>query len=345
MKRAVQELLAAENIHPVLLDIGASGEPHPIWQPIAGQSIYVGFDPDDREVDPARYTGFQSSRIVPKAVLVSTLRHAQETPGSTDAGSSDAESGQVTFYLTASPFCSSTLRPDSAGLAPYLFADLFAVEREASAPAISLAAALAELGLERVDWFKADSQGTDLRLFRSLPPAVRDGVLALDVEPGLFDAYEGEDLWIDAHRALTGDGFWLSHLDVRGAVRLHRENLTALARYAPGTGEAQAARAVRPSPGWGESRYLRTVEWLLETGADERAFLLLWAFAGLDGQLGFALDVGAAYARRFGEGETAHLLQREAAQAIRRAYPVERILHFAGRIFNRVQRSLRDRRE
>lgn len=325
MKRAVHELLAAENIHPVLLDIGASGEPHPIWRAIAGQSIYVGFDPDDREVDPARYTGFHSSRIVPKAVTA------------------DADAEQLTFYLTASPFCSSTLRPDNAGLSHYLFADLFAVEREADAPATSLAAALAGLGLERVDWLKADTQGTDLRLFRSLPPPVRDGVLALDVEPGLFDAYVGEDLWIDAHRELTGSGFWLSHLDVRGAVRLRRENLAALARYAPGTGEAQAARAVRPSPGWGESRYLRTIEWLLESGADERAFLLLWAFAGLDGQYGYALDVGAAYARRFGESETGHLLQREAAQAIRRAYPVERIVHFAGRVFNRVQRSLRER--
>lgn len=100
---------------------------------------------------------------------------------------------------------------------------------------------------------------------------------------------------------------------------------------------------MRPSPGWGESRYLRTIEWLLESGADERAFLLLWAFAGLDGQYGYALDVGAAFQRRFGESETAQLLQQEAAQAIRRAYPVERMLHFAGRLFNRVQRSLRER--
>lgn len=330
MRKAVQEVLAADQIHPMLLDIGASGEPHPIWQPIAAQSVYVGFDADDRAIDLTRYTGFYSSRIVPKAVLVST-------------GSTDAEAEEITFYLTASPFCSSTLPPDSESLADYLFADLFAVERTASAPATSLAAVLAELGLERVDWFKTDSQGTDLRLFRSLPASVRAGVLALDIEPGLIDAYVGEDLWIDAHRELTGSGFWLSHLDVRGAVRMRRENLPLLAQYAPGVTERQAAVAVRPSPGWGESRYLRTSDWLLQTGADERAFLLLWAFAGLDGQFGFALDVGAAFARRFGPSERATLLQREAALAIRRAYPAQRIQHFARRVLGRVQRTLNGR--
>lgn len=321
MERAVKDILAENQIHPVLLDIGASGEPHPIWQSIASQSVYVGFDPDDRAIDPTRYTGFHSSRIVPKAV----------SPDSTE---------ELTFYLTVSPFCSSTLPPDSQSLADYLFADLFAVERTATTPATTLTAALDALQINRVDWFKTDSQGTDLRLFRSLPAPVRDGVLALDIEPGLIDAYIGEDLWIDAHRELTGSGFWLSHLDVRGAVRMRRENLPLLARFAPGVADRQVEVAIRPSPGWGESRYLRTSDWLLQTGADERAFLLLWAFAGLDGQFGFALDVGAAYETRFGPSKRATLLQREAALAIARAYPAQRIGHFARRVMRRAQRVL-----
>lgn len=322
MQKVIKELLAAGQIHPVLLDVGASGEPHPIWQPIASQSVYVGFDADDRAIDPTHYTGFHSSRIVPKAV-------------SPDAAE------KLIFYLTVSPFCSSTLQPDQASLSDYLFADIFAVEREATAPATSLGVALAELGLSRVDWFKTDSQGTDLRLFQSLPAGVRDGVLALDIEPGLIDAYVNEDLWIDAHRELTRSGFWLSHLDVRGAVRMRRENLPLLAHFAPGTDDRQVAVAVRPSPGWGESRYLRTIDWLLQTSADERAFTLLWAFAGLDGQFGFALDVGAAFEKRFGPGEQATFLQREAALSIKRAYGVERVQHFARRVIGRLQRTFR----
>lgn len=322
MEKVLQKVLADNQIHPILLDIGASGEPHPIWQPIASQSVYVGFDADDRAIDPTRYTGFHSSRIVPKAV------------------SPDADAENLTFYLTASPFCSSTLLPDTDSLADYLFADLFAVEREATAPATTLSAALSELGLEQVDWFKTDSQGTDLRLFHSLPDSIRAGVLALDIEPGLIDAYVGEDMWIDAHRELTGSGFWLSHLDVRGSVRMRRENLAALARYAPGVTDRQVEVAVRPSPGWGESRYLRTIDWLLRTDANEEAFLLLWAFAGLDGQFAFALDVGVAFEKRFGSSEQASLLQREAALAIKQGYGTQRIQHFARRVLGRLQRSL-----
>ena len=191
-----------------------------------------------------------------------------------------------------------------------------------------------------MDWLKTDSQGTDLRLFLGLPAPVRDGVLALDIEPGLIDAYVGEDLWIDAHRALTGGGFWLSHLDVRGAVRMRRENLSLLAQYAPGTNDRQVQTAVRPSPGWGESRYLRTIDWLVQTGADERAFVLLWVFAGLDGQYGFALDVGAAYETRFGPSERATFLQSQAALAIARVRPVQRVGHLAHRVIERIQRTL-----
>ncbi|HRJ40478.1 MAG: hypothetical protein KJZ86_02615 [Caldilineaceae bacterium] len=324
MERVLQQVLAANQLHPVLLDVGASGEPHPIWRPIATQSVYVGFDADDRAIDPARYAGFYSGRIVPKSV-----------------SPDPAES--LTFYLTASPFCSSTLPPDSDSLADYLFADLFAVERTVTAPATTLAAALGELGLDRVDWFKTDSQGTDLRLFRSLPDSIRNGVLALDIEPGLIDAYVGEDLWIDAHRELTGSGFWLSHLDVKGAVRMRRENLARLAQYTQGVMDRQVEVAVRPSPGWGESRYLRTIDWLLQTDADEQAFLLLWAFAGLDGQFAFALDVGVAFEKRFGPGEQAAQLQRAAARAIQRAYGTQRIQHFVRRVVGRVQRTLSGR--
>ncbi len=325
MEKVLQKVLADNQIHPILLDIGASGEPHPIWRPITSHSVYVGFDADDRAIDSTRYTGFYSSRIVPKAV------------------SPDTDAQNLTFYLTASPFCSSTLRPDSEGLADYLFADLFAVEREATAPATTLSATLNDLGLERVDWFKTDSQGTDLRLFRSLPGSIRAGVLALDIEPGLIDAYEGEDLWIDAHRELTGNGFWLSHLDVRGSVRMRRENLTTLVRYAPGVTDRQIEVAVRPSPGWGESRYLRTIDWLLRTDANEEAFLLLWTFAGLDKQFAFALDVGVAFEKRFGPSERATLLQREAALAIKRGYGTQRIQHFARRVVGRIQRTLNGR--
>ena len=101
---------------------------------------------------------------------------------------------EVRFLLTRWPQSSSTLQPNIAALAEYLFADGFTVERETTARAQRLDAVLSQLSLRGVDWFKTDSQGTDLRLFNSLPAPVRSRVLAVDLEPGLMDAYAGEEL-------------------------------------------------------------------------------------------------------------------------------------------------------
>ena len=49
------------------------------------------------------------------------------------------------FYLTRSPYCSSTLLPDETALADYLFADQFVVEGQATVRATTLEAVLARL--------------------------------------------------------------------------------------------------------------------------------------------------------------------------------------------------------
>jgi hypothetical protein len=47
----------------------------------------------------------------------------------------------------------------------------------------------------------------------------------------------------------------------------------------------------RISPGWCEARYLRTLPWLKAHSASEHEYILLWVFAVVDQQFGFALDV------------------------------------------------------
>ena len=151
MNQEVNKVMAALNIQPVLVDIGASGVPPKVWEPIARHSIYLGFDPDRRELHDGGAGQYARSIIVNKAV---TSVHDQT---------------QVRFYLTKSPYCSSTLPPDAASLASYLFSDLFTVEREVSVPTVTLSKMISRLGLPSVDWLKTDSQGTDLRLSRARP--------------------------------------------------------------------------------------------------------------------------------------------------------------------------------
>jgi hypothetical protein len=284
------QLLQGQEIRPVLVDVGAAGSPPEIWTPIAPACYYIGFDPDQRELREVGSGPYYKAYVVNQAV----------TPGGEK---------ELTFYLTRSPYCSSALLPDEEALAEHIFADLFKVERQVRVPASTLDTVMMRLGMERVDWLKTDSQGLDLRLFTTLSEPLRSRVLALDIEPGLIDAYKGEDLFIDAHRHLVNDGFWLSNLEVSGTVRMRQTSLQWLLSCCPDLTYHALERGPRPSPGWCNARYLRKLTWLADHAAVDRDYVLLWVFAVLDRQYGFALDTALEYGHRFGPGPLADLLR------------------------------------
>jgi methyltransferase FkbM-like protein len=300
MSPAFDQLLSKLDRRPVLIDIGAAVAPPEIWQPIASHSVYVGFDPDPREMQPPMNHPYYKAVIVNEAVT-----H--------DAGRSEAH-----FYFTKSPTCSSTLKPDAASLGEYLFADLFVVERETDVRATTLDAVIDRLALPGVDWLKTDSQGTDLRLFESLKPDRRARVLALDLEPGLIDAYVGEDLFVDAHKQLLRSGFWLSNLEVQGTVKMRNSTLSRLKSMDPDPVLDKAANSIKISPGWVNARYLRTLPWLARGGFGKRDYVVLWVFAWLDAQVGFACDLAVDYEQRFGQDDTSRLMLAEALVELRK---------------------------
>jgi hypothetical protein len=147
----------------------------------------------------------------------------------------------------------------------------------------------------------------------------------VDLEPGLGDAfYRGEEVYTEVHRALKAEGFWLSDLVVRGSVRMRLATLQAVAG-AEGIDPAEMERVLRPSPGWVEARYLRTLESLDEQPVGPREYLLLCAFALLDRQTGFALDVLAGLERRFGGDERSLRLRGEAMKQVQLGLREERM--------------------
>jgi len=300
-------LVSKLDIHPILIDIGASGAPPAIWEEIAQHSIYVGFDPDKREIQEVSKGRFHKAIIVNEAII------------------SEKGSNQALFYLTKSPYCSSTLKPDSESLSNFLFSDLFEVEREAIVPAGTLDSVLDRLSLSRIDWFKTDSQGTDLRIFNSLREQVRSRVLAIDIEPGLIDAYVGEDLFVEAHRDLTQNGFWLSDLNIGVAVRMRRSTLREVIERDKNVNNAFVERTLKKSPVYCEARYFRTIESLAQGDFLKGDYALLWIFAILDNQLGFALDLAVEYMRIFGKDNLSQLMLDE---------PILRMRSQRGRLFD-----------
>ncbi|MDR3695454.1 hypothetical protein [Mucilaginibacter sp.] len=193
---------------PVLLDIGASGNLHNNWQSIARYAICIAFDADDREMDfiNDKAKNFRQLHIVNKIV-------------------SDKNIETADFYLTSSPYCSSLLQPDSECLADWYFGDNFNIEKKISLPAISLQKALADLAIDYVDWFKSDSQGLDLKLFKNIEQKQYNAIIA-DFEPGFIDAYRGEDKIKDLLDYMDTMPFWLCAFAVGGNKRMNISKLT-----------------------------------------------------------------------------------------------------------------------
>ena len=251
-----------QSVPPVLVDIGASGEINPKWKLIAPYSVCIAFDADDREFHITEQTNKSYKKLITFNRIVTS-----ESMENAD------------FYLTRSPFCSSLLEPDVKSLQPWIFSSLFEVEKKAQLHTITLHKALEQIKVNYVDWFKTDTQGTDLRLFEKLPKEVSGNILAAEFEPGIIDAYIEEDKLYSVMGYMHKNNFWLSSMVLKGVQRLK-------AVYKSELGSFSAGKIIRKSPCWAEVTYLRQP--FLK---DQRQILLLYIFALLEKQYGFALEI------------------------------------------------------
>lgn len=259
---------------PVLVDVGASGAAHAPWTPVAHKSVFVGFDPDDRELNPALGRNFAAYHILPKIIAGPNARNRSK------------------FYLTEFPQCSSMLEPDSPALAPYLFASLFKVDRTVELETTTLAAVMSDLNLPSIDWLKIDTQGRDLSVIMGLDDARRNQLLCVEVEPGFTPFYHDEESFFQIDTMLRAQGFWLAHLKAQQFPRVR----AATIKEAFGMdirGVDPAARLFGPSPTAAEARYMIGPEALQARGAPLRDYVVAWTFAVATGLWGYALELAA----------------------------------------------------
>jgi FkbM family methyltransferase len=288
--RRALDALAQAGVELTLVDVGASLEPFPPFRPLLGHATYVGFDPDLREMHTE--TSASGRRVVIDKAVV-------------------AEPGRDTarFYLTRNPTASSTLPPLADEVAPFLHAYRYEVVDEAEVPATTLAAALASAGLDRADWIKLDTQGTDLRLLEGLDEPLLASLMAVDAEPGFDQHYETEDTFGDLHRWMVGQGFWMSDIALTRAVRLRRETFDATLGARSKLGRMRYEFTLKASPTAAGPRYLRTLASLDKAGASRADYLRLWACAFFSGNHPYALDVIVECRARHGDdADTAALL-------------------------------------
>lgn len=248
---------------PVLVDIGASGAIHSEWELLAPFSTCIAFDADDRDFKNSDSTsGYKTLHLVNSIV-------------------SDKNDPTTIFYLTSSPHCSSSLEPLNDKLEPWSFSSLFDIEKRIELKSVSLANVLQEKNITGIDWFKTDSQGTDLRLFTSIPNALQKKTLLAQFEPGIIDAYKGEDKLHSLLAYMDTLPFWASELIVKGAKRISKNTLEKN-KLSP-----DSLLNIPDCACWGEITYFNN----LGNDRTTRDILLGWVFSTIKNQHGFALEI------------------------------------------------------
>lgn len=280
---------------PVLLDVGASGGIHRDWRAIAPYAVCIAFDADQREMGYVE----NSSAGFRRLVVYKSILHDRDLP-------------RAEFHLTRSPYCSSVLPPLTDKLAAWAFSRLFDVVEKIQLPAVTLTRVLVEQKLDHVDWFKSDSQGMDLRLFQSLGENRLRRVLVAQFEPGIIDAYEGEDDLASVLTFTREKDFWLADATIRGSQRISTRGRGELAPVFA----RNVHHLVRTSPGWAEVTYLNSFsgEW------SRRDLLLGWLVATLRKQHGFALELALRGRELFADDLFARLRDHSCARIRRKSF-------------------------
>jgi hypothetical protein len=304
--KIIDKILQREEFNekpPVLMDIGASGEIFKDWKKIAQYSICVAFDADTREIDYIK-----NDDKYKKAYVFNRI------------ASPDTDS-ERDFYLTESPFCSSSLEPRKKELEDWNFSDKFEVRERVRLKTISPADALRKIGIYYVDWFKADTQGMDLSLFKNLGNQITDKMLAADFEPGVIDSYQGEEKLHALMAYMDNQPFWMNELNIQGSQRIRKVDKDKLMSKMNKLSRRFFKQIIKSAPVCGEASYFNTLE---KDIFDKRDLLLMWIFATIKKQYGFAIDIATRGSEKYAdpifeelEKETIKEMNKEA----RKIYP------------------------
>lgn len=273
MKNLIQIILNSPDLissPPVLVDIGASGQLHKKWKLIAKHSICIAFDADERKFGFIEKEQSNFKKLFVYNCIVS-----------------DEDKSDQIFYLTKSPYCSSILKPDLNSLSNYSYADIFQTVNISKLKTISISTAINELNIKQVDWFKSDSQGLDLRLFKNLNDGIRKKIIVAEFEPGLIDAYENEDKLFSLLAYLQDKNFWISDFIVKGVPRISSKLFNSI--YSNKRISKLLSLSLKSAPGWVELTMINSFNDKVDF--TKREYLLGCLFAMIEKQYGFAYEL------------------------------------------------------
>lgn len=189
-------------------------------------------------------------------------------------------------------------------------------EKDVDFPSTTIDTVMATHSLTGVDWLHARIP-CSVELYQSISEPVRKRVLAFDSVFLLMDIWQAQGSTVERFADLVRDGFWLSHMFSGGPIRIGEAARQRFAALAPDIGKDSLLQHHRRMPAYVCVRMFKTVEALREGDFSRREYLLLWAFATLDNQFGFAADVLVGYERVFGQDAHSRAMWDETVRLFR----------------------------
>ncbi len=176
-----------------VIDVGASGGANARWRAAERYLQVIGFDADERA--PATDA---AQRNLPVKILNVALHRTK---------------ARLDFHLTRRQENSSIFLPNRAFLEQFPESDRYDVVDTVSMDADALDAQLPAHGVSGADFMKVDTQGSELFILEGAQQTLRSSVIGLEVEVEFAPVYEGQPLFAEVDRFLSGLGFCL--LDLR----------------------------------------------------------------------------------------------------------------------------------
>ncbi|OLT61228.1 FkbM family methyltransferase [Moorena bouillonii] len=295
--KSVIKKLTEHNISLILADIGASGDSWSVFKVLKPISNLLRFDPDLRDIREVKGTNEHRVVTINRAVV-------------------EQDCDEVEFYLTKSPYCSSTLKPDHEKLKSFAYADWFEVEKVVSVPAITLNQSLSLGNFSHIDWIKLDTQGTEFRILDSLPDKVFDQLLVCDIEASLYQHYLGADILPSLHDLMLKHDFWIAQMRPHWNTRISSNTSCELSSRYQGQDRKIFEYSKHREVTTLEFCYLRTIEGAKKRNYTFEQFLKLFTCHFSLGVFEYCLEILNEMDQSFSNSKTVEILRKETLAAI-----------------------------
>lgn len=199
----------------VAVDVGGAHGLQPHWHKLMGVGRFVVYEPHEQSY---------------QALLIQQSQNADFKDFQYLNEALSGQAGPRTLYETNAPTGSSLLAPKKGGFGDYPGNSYFWPYKTSAIETTTLCRSLDRNAVGRIDILKLDTQGTELEILTGLDSKRFDDVLAVEMEIGLLDFYEGTaTAFDDTLRFMRDRGFSLFDLRTNrhpgNAVRLPPEEV------------------------------------------------------------------------------------------------------------------------